>query len=98
MSYDDKMWNYCYNTAYIILSKDKANLMLSTLKDVGGPSGFVSSTKEDFEYIMSDVMKTNDKVREIVKEYIEAVEEHNRIYLDKMKRKYLSKRSRLQIV
>lgn len=89
MSYNDRMWDYCYNTAYIVLDKDKADLMLNTLKDVGGPHGFVSSTKEDFKFMMSDAMKTNDKVREIVKEYIEAVEEHNRIHLDKMKRKYL---------
>lgn len=88
MGYDDKMWNYCYNTAYIILGKEKADLMLNTLKNVGGPRGFVCDTKESFAFIMEDAMKANDKVREIIKEYIEAVEDHNKRHLAKMKRKY----------
>ena len=91
MSYDDRMWNYCYNTAYIILDKEKADLMLNTLKDVGGPHGFICGTKEDFEFMMADAMKANDEVREIVKEYIEGVEEHNKKHLVKMKRKYSRK-------
>jgi hypothetical protein len=91
MGYNDRMWNYCYNTAYIILDKKKADLMMNTLKDVGGPHGFICSTKEDFELMMSDAMKANDEVREIIKEYIEGVEEHNKKHLVKMKRKYSRK-------
>lgn len=86
--YDNLRWSYCYNTAYLILNKDNADLMLNTLKDVGGPRGFVCDTKESFELMMADAMKANDKVREIVKAYIAGVEEHNNIHLAKMKRKY----------
>ena len=92
MSYYDRHWDYCYNTAYIVLGNEKAKIMLDALKESGGPHMFVSGSEEDFRFMMEDTIAKHEGVKEIVDEFVKGVEEHNEAYFARLNERVLRRR------
>lgn len=75
--YDDKKWSYCYNTAYIILGNDKAPILLEEMKKRKGLHAFVSGSEKDFRFMMKNLTDEDEKIHEMVEEFVKGVNAHN---------------------